>query len=35
MTQPSVMGRPRDSSRDLAILDATLSLLTEVGYEQL
>ena len=29
------MGRPRDSSRDLAILDATLSLLTEVGYEQL
>ena len=35
MTQPSVMGRPRDSSRDQAILDATLSLLTEVGYEQL
>ena len=35
MTQPSVMGRPRDSSRDLAILDATLALLTEVGYEQL
>lgn len=35
MTQPSAMGRPRDSSRDLAILDATLSLLTEVGYEQL
>ena len=35
MTQPSVMGRPRDSSRDLAIFDATLSLLTEVGYEQL
>ncbi|WIX93367.1 TetR/AcrR family transcriptional regulator [Amycolatopsis sp. DG1A-15b] len=29
------MGRPRDSGRDLAILDATLSLLTEVGYEQL
>jgi AcrR family transcriptional regulator len=29
------MGRPRDSSRDLAILGATLSLLTEVGYEQL
>jgi AcrR family transcriptional regulator len=29
------MGRPRDSSRDLAIFDATLSLLTEVGYEQL
>jgi AcrR family transcriptional regulator len=35
MTQPSAMGRPRDSSRDRAILDATLSLLTEVGYEQL
>ena len=35
MTRPSVLGRPRDSSRDLAILDATLSLLTEVGYEQL
>ncbi|MEV6622911.1 TetR/AcrR family transcriptional regulator [Amycolatopsis sp. NPDC051106] len=35
MTQPSVMGRPRDSSRDLAILEATLALLTEVGYEQL
>ena len=29
------MGRPRDTSRDLAILDATLSLLTEAGYEQL
>ncbi|AEM82144.1 regulatory protein TetR [Streptomyces violaceusniger Tu 4113] len=29
------MGRPRDTSRDLTILDATLSLLTEVGYEQL
>ncbi|GAA1086885.1 TetR/AcrR family transcriptional regulator [Streptomyces javensis] len=29
------MGRPRDTSRDLSILDATLSLLTEVGYEQL
>jgi len=35
MTRPSVMGRPRDSGRDLAILDATLALLTEVGYEQL
>lgn len=34
-TQPSVQGRPRDSSRDLVILDATLALLTEVGYEQL
>ncbi|MGW0538281.1 TetR/AcrR family transcriptional regulator [Streptomyces sp. NPDC003032] len=30
-----VVGRPRDTSRDLAILDATLALLTEVGYEQL
>jgi AcrR family transcriptional regulator len=29
------MGRPRDSARDLAILDGTLALLTEVGYEQL
>jgi AcrR family transcriptional regulator len=29
------MGRPRDTNRDLAILDATLALLTEVGYEQL
>lgn len=29
------MGRPRDTSRGLAILEATLSLLTEVGYEQL
>lgn len=35
MTRPSTMGRPRDSGRDLAILDATLALLTEVGYEQL
>lgn len=35
MTRPSAMGRPRDSGRDLAILDATLALLTEVGYEQL
>jgi len=32
---PSGRGRPRDTSRGLAILDATLSLLTEVGYEQL
>jgi len=30
-----VMGRPRDSGRDLAIFDATLSLLIEVGYERL
>jgi AcrR family transcriptional regulator len=28
-------GRPRDIGRDVAILDATLSVLTEVGYEQL
>src|SRR3954464_3322850 len=35
MSQSPVLGRPRDSSRDLAILDATLALLTEVGYEQL
>jgi AcrR family transcriptional regulator len=35
MSRSSVIGRPRDSSRDLAILDATLALLTEVGYEQL
>jgi AcrR family transcriptional regulator len=35
MTRSSAMGRPRDSGRDLAILDATLALLTEVGYEQL
>ena len=35
MTRPSVLGRPRDSGRDRAILDATLALLTEVGYEQL
>ncbi len=33
--KPPVMGRPRDTSRDVAILEATLSLLTEVGYEQL
>ncbi|MEU0793501.1 TetR/AcrR family transcriptional regulator [Amycolatopsis sp. NPDC005961] len=35
MPRPSAKGRPRDSSRDLAILDATLALLTEVGYDQL
>jgi AcrR family transcriptional regulator len=34
-TRPPVTGRPRDTSRDLAIRDATLALLTEVGYEQL
>jgi AcrR family transcriptional regulator len=32
---PPATGRPRDVSRDLAILDATLSLLSEVGYDQL
>jgi len=34
-SRPSMLGRPRDSGRDLAILDATLLLLTEVGYERL
>jgi AcrR family transcriptional regulator len=29
------MGRPRDAGRDVAILEAALSLLSEVGYEQL
>lgn len=33
--RPPGTGRPRDTGRDLAILDATLALLTEVGYEQL
>src|SRR5438128_1054418 len=33
--RPPAIGRPRDTSRGLAILDATLALLTEVGYEQL
>lgn len=28
-------GRPRDAGRDVAILDATLKLLVEVGYDQL
>ncbi|HVV11289.1 TetR/AcrR family transcriptional regulator [Amycolatopsis sp.] len=28
-------GRPRDANRDVAILDAALLLLTEVGYDQL
>lgn len=28
-------GRPRDAGRDLAILTATLDLLTELGYDQL
>jgi AcrR family transcriptional regulator len=30
-----VLGRPRDVNRDVAILDAALLLLTEVGYDQL
>ncbi|WP_037570062.1 TetR/AcrR family transcriptional regulator [Phaeacidiphilus oryzae] len=34
-TPPGTTGRPRDAGRDLAILDATLRLLTEVGYDQL
>ncbi|WP_157116528.1 TetR/AcrR family transcriptional regulator [Nocardia vaccinii] len=33
-TEPA-RGRPRDAARDLAILDATLKLLVEVGYDQL
>ncbi|TQS22287.1 TetR/AcrR family transcriptional regulator [Microbispora sp. KK1-11] len=28
-------GRPRDAGRDIAILEATLLVLTEVGYDQL
>jgi AcrR family transcriptional regulator len=35
LSRSPAVGRPRDSGRDLAILDAALSLLTEVGYEQL
>ncbi|WIX98430.1 TetR/AcrR family transcriptional regulator [Amycolatopsis mongoliensis] len=35
VTRSPALGRPRDSGRDRAILDATLSLLTEMGYEQL
>lgn len=34
-SESSAVGRPRDSSRDRAILDAARSLLIEVGYEQL
>ncbi len=30
-----VRGRPRDTDRDVAILDATRKLLVELGYEQL
>ncbi|MCH1865271.1 TetR/AcrR family transcriptional regulator [Nocardioides sp. CFH 31398] len=31
----STGGRPRDAGRDVAILEATLDLLTEVGYDDL
>ena len=30
-----VRGRPRDAGRDVAILEVTLQVLTEVGYDQL
>jgi AcrR family transcriptional regulator len=33
--EPSARGRPRDANRDVAILEAALLLLTEVGYDQL
>jgi AcrR family transcriptional regulator len=33
--ETSATGRPRDVNRDVAILDATLLLLTEIGYDQL
>jgi len=32
---PQTLGRPRDSSRDTAILSAALELIAEVGYERL
>ena len=34
-TAPSTLGRPRDDSREAAILDATLAVLSEVGYDRL
>jgi AcrR family transcriptional regulator len=34
-TKSPARGRPRDAQRDVAILDATLSVLTEVGYDQM
>jgi AcrR family transcriptional regulator len=32
---PQARGRPRDAARDTAILEATLRVLTELGYEQM
>ncbi len=32
---PPARGRPRDATRDTVILDATLALLVDVGYDQL
>jgi AcrR family transcriptional regulator len=32
---PLVRGRPRDASRDTAIIDATMHVLAELGYEQM
>ncbi len=32
---PPTHGRPRDTARELAILDAAIALLTEVGYDRL
>jgi len=32
---PLVRGRPRDAGRDTAIIDATMYVLTELGYEQM
>jgi AcrR family transcriptional regulator len=32
---PLVRGRPRDAGRDTAIIDATMCVLTELGYEQM
>jgi AcrR family transcriptional regulator len=34
MTITTLIGRPRDSSRDIAIENAAIELLREVGYEQ-
>lgn len=33
--ETATRGRPRDPGRDVAILEATLALLVEIGYEQL
>lgn len=35
MSTPPPRGRPRDAGRDVAILDATLRMLTASGYEQM